>query len=153
MKKRNKEIEHLISYECNDITLGTKVTSKKTGLPCVGVVTAIVSGPLFVDIHDATIIYDKQLFSNFEVVSKGKKKIKLFDRWTVVYPQWMLQPVVYVKFEDMQKHMSLLEFKESIISTEFDDLNFTEQDIIDLYNENVQESETIAYPINDLEII
>ncbi len=153
MKRANKNLDHLISYDCKGMTLGTSVVSKKTGLPSVGIVSAILAGPLFIEIHDGTILYDKDTISNFEVVSKGKKRMPMFDRWTVLYPNWMWEPVIYIKFENMQKHMSLQEFKETIISSEFDDLDFTEDDISALYNDSVPESDIVAYPINDLEIL
>ncbi len=152
-KKLNKNLSNLINYDCKGMTLGTKVVSKKTGLPSVGIVSAILAGPLFIEIHDGVILYDSKTISNFEVVSKGKKANPIFDRWTNIYPNWMWEPVVYIKFENMQKHMSFQEFKETIISSEFDDLGLTEADIHALYNDSVPESDVVAYPINDLEIL
>lgn len=115
--------------ECH-LSIGDRVTSKKTGLPMVGEVAGIMQSILYLGLQNLRIVPDDN--GDFVIVDR-QDKIQ-YVRWTQIYPYWMWYQVAYVKPDYPIKSMSFSEFKGTI----------------EEYNK-LPSSQYITYPILDLE--
>lgn len=140
--------------------IGDTVMSRKTGLPSMGEVIGIVTGPLFVDMHQGQIIWkskeqgvpEEDLEPDdclFIVTHRRDQHMMMYKRWSDLYPQWMWSPIAYVRFDQPQKNMSFDEFVESFPK---DDMP-SDEALRELYKREVPATNIVAYPVEDLEVI
>ena len=110
----------------------SQVTSKKTGYPGVGLVIGHIVGEFY------------------RVTTE--RSVEAFCLWNKLYPDWRYKNVVYVRYSEQRKNMTLNELRFSLKNNpETSENDYTEQEIQDMYA-NLREVRTAAYPIDDLEI-
>lgn len=105
-----------------------KVTSKFTGFPGCGFVGAILAPHVFVGTQP-----DRELWE-----SENNRWNKLFGN------TWRNKPIFWVVFEEVRKPVTLEELKLS----NPDQSDYEIQEVFD----NMQETNIIAYPYDDLEL-
>ncbi len=105
--------------------LGDTVISKQTGYPASGVVIGLVVAPLYI----------------------GQKDVSLFYKWNDIYPDWTSKPIVYVWFKEPIRTMTFEEYMEHLPE------EMKQYDAKTLYEMNVVKTSTVAYPIDDLEVL
>ena len=154
-----EKLDELIVKD-TEFKMGDSVISKKTGLPAMGEIIGMLTGPLFVEMHQGQIIWktkedvvdDDNLSTDdlqFVVTHRRDQHMMMYKRWSDLYPRWMWEPIAYVRFDQPQKNMSFEEFCET----------FPEEDkpsmeaLKELYKREVPATNIVAYPVEDLEKI
>lgn len=106
------------------IKLYDRVTSKKTGLPAVGVVKVVADG---------------EYLANWQ----GR-----FKEWDKLYPDWTTKRCYFVEFDKPQKPCSL----DEVIAV-FHEKDIYDENEINMYYENMPLTKSAVYPEDDLELM
>jgi hypothetical protein len=133
----------------SDLTLGDRVTSKKTGLPAIGKVVAVSTGPVFLQSQNLVIVWkwlDEEETDIECWVVRRSDQIAAYVRWTELYPKWMWEPVIYVEFDEPQRTLS---FEEYLDGNNTKDLDESLAKV--LYEREVPKAKVASYPIADVE--
>lgn len=138
--------EDRINYETN-LQIGDTVLTRKTGLPGMGKVIGIQTGPLYVAHHKYLIIGKENDDGSETLKCVNQQGNQPCQRWDDLYPEWFLSPICTVKFEALQRIMSYQEFRDS---RQWDE-NVTEDAIKAYYDIECPQTNVIAYPVSDLE--
>jgi len=157
-----EKLDELIVKE-TEFGIGDSVISKKMGLPSMGEVIGILTGPLFVEMHQGQIIWkvkdhvDESEYDDltpddclFIVAHRRDRHMMMYKRWSDLYPKWMWEPIAYVKFGQPQRNMSFEEFSSTF--TDEDDKP-SAKTMEELYKREVPTTDIVAYPVGDLEKI
>ena len=107
------------------MNLGTKVVTRKTGLPGSGIVCAVMTADVYLEIT--------------------RRAIEDHHVWTKFYPGWLNNEVAIVKFTQPQKTCSLQEIREQ-------NPGCSKSEIMETYS-RVPMSALSMYPVEDLEIM
>lgn len=112
--------------------LGDRVTSKKTGLPGIGILVGIMRSYIYV---------------------KTQQK-KIYFTWDELYPNWKDGCVAYVEMDQPQKSVSFMEYKRStmLASLQNDTPIPSDVDLQILYKYIVP-VKYLVFPLDDLELI
>lgn len=138
--------ENRINYNIG-ITLGDTVMTRKTGLPGLGKVFGIITGPLFVAQNKYLIVGREEEDGSETLKCVNQNGVQPCRTWDDLYPEWFLNPICFVKFASLQRTMSYQEFRNS---REWPD-SITEDAIKVYYDIECPQTNVIAYPAEDLE--
>lgn len=110
--------------EQQNMSIGTLVTSKKTGLPMIGIVSGILDATMF------KIIFEDH-YNGYDYI------------WSMNYPNWKEKLVLMVIFQSPQRTLS----KE-----EFDLLQNIRKNKLNIKYSDIPIVKIGVYPIDDLEL-
>ena len=107
--------------------VGDKISSKQTGFPGIGTIFGVM--PAISYCHFAR---------QYE-----------FKLWSQLYPEWSLEPIYMVAFDEPRRGLRFEEYLDAI-PKEHQEL-YKEGALEILYQQNISEVYTVAYPEQDLE--
>lgn len=115
------------------VQLGTKVTSKKTGFPGFGIVVRIELADFYIS-----------------MATQGSMDLSCFHTWNKLYPNWTQKPLFMVYFDEERKPLTMEEFKNSRVVSQWHDT--FEYELQEQYN-NIPNTKILMFPMDDLEVM
>lgn len=122
-----------VENEVKPIFIGSKVCSKKTGFPGVGIVVAVEMAMYFCS---------KQALRFGQTTEQAIEDCKTWHR---LYPYWINKVICIVFYKEQRKACTLEEIQQSCPDK-------TEFEIQEMFN-NLPLVSVIGYPIDDLEVV
>ena len=112
----------------------------------MGQVIGAVTGPLWATQNNFYLLSDKDQDPPSYLCVNAAGNIQ-FTNWNTKYPNWVLKPVIVVKFSEIQTTLSFEEFKAF---RKWDEA-ISDEGIKACYDLECPKSNIIAYPEDDLE--
>lgn len=113
-----------LTHEQQKMSIGTVVTSKKTGLPMIGIIGAL---------YDPIIYY-----------TLCKRSKEDYQTWNELYPNWEDKILAIVIFHEPQKPISFSEFSKAY--------HDKSPEWIKVHYDDIPPQTSAIYPIDDLEL-